>query len=132
MLLFSYLSWRRQELQLEQIAAERERLLAAERRHLLLRDRDARHQHLGGSTSGSERGHTSTPPAVAAAVADALTGQHPRSPPAVAGAGSPSTRGGAASVGSDGTHSSSATPGRKSELKMIEEFLCTVRLVDRM
>lgn len=134
MLLFSYLSWRRQELQLEQIAAERERLLAAERRHLLLRDRDARHQQLGGSTSGSERGNASTPPASAAAAADVLTGQHPHSPPAAAGAAasSPSARRGAVSVGSDGTHSSLATPTRKSELKLIEEFLCTVRLGCRL
>lgn len=126
-LLFSYLSWRRQELQLEQIAIERERLLAFERRHLLLRGMRHHASDLTGSTSGSGSGHTSTP-------SEAPAEQHPSTPAAataagVGAAGTPPSTLAAASAESEGTHSSASmlTPRRKTELKMIEEFLCTVR-----
>lgn len=131
-LLFSYLSWRRQELQLEQIAAERERLLAFEQRRLLLRQ--ARHplaDHAGsGSSSGSGGSGSAHASALGALGEEAAAAQHPQpaaAAPAGAGASPPSTRG-AASVESGGTHSSASmlTPRRTTELKMIEEFLCTV------
>jgi hypothetical protein len=130
-LLFSYLSWRRQELQLEQVAAEREKLLAFERRRLALRE--ARHHapEPDGSTSGSASGHAS----VLGTSAEAVAELHPQPAAAAAGGASaasaaaspPSTRG-APSVAGGSTQSSASlpTPRHKSELKMIEEFLCTL------
>lgn len=117
-LLFAYVSWRRQLLDLEAAAEERARQLADDMRHQLRVRPHGQLGEPGSSPSSSGRGHALAP----ARPGQALVGRH--SPHARA---SPQSTAAAASSGSGShTDASAVTPRRKSELAMIEEFLLTV------